>query len=162
MKSGVWFTLVGASLMVFAACGDVSVEAPARDTARAESELMQCPCGGTEPMCQPCAYICGDNVCDTANGESINTCPEDCTPTPSCGDGSCNGSETSSSCAADCPAPPWCGDGVCNNAETNVSCASDCNSPTCGDRLCDLHEVGWCVTDCRPPACDTCPQEPWP
>jgi len=51
------------------------------------------------------------------------------TPTPVCGDGTCNGTETCSSCPADCGAcPPTerCGDGICQDYETCSSCALDC------------------------------------
>jgi hypothetical protein len=48
----------------------------------------------------------------------------------SCGDGSCNGSETCSSCAQDCGSCTSCGDGSCNGSETCSSCAQDCG--TCG------------------------------
>lgn len=43
---------------------------------------------------------------------------------PYCGDGVCNGSETSSSCPGDCGG--YCGDGYCSGNETPTSCAADC------------------------------------
>jgi hypothetical protein len=48
---------------------------------------------------------------------------------PSCGDGTCNGTETCSTCPSDCGAcPPSCGDGTCNGSETCSTCASDCGT----------------------------------
>jgi len=46
-----------------------------------------------------------------------------------CGDGACNGGETTCTCALDCGA--LCGDGCCNGGEDAVSCLQDC--ATCGD-----------------------------
>lgn len=73
-------------------------------------------------------------------------------PPPVCGDGICNGSETSGSCSADCaPSGPVCGDGVCNGGETTNSCAADCAAPgpSCGDANCDASEsCSSCVADC--------------
>ena len=46
---------------------------------------------------------------------------------PCCGDGECNGDETSESCPEDCGDPePYCGDGECNGDETSESCPEDC------------------------------------
>jgi hypothetical protein len=67
--------------------------------------------------------VCGDGVCNGT--ETSVTCPADC-PTSVCGDGVCNGTETSVTCPADCPTSV-CGDGVCNGTETNISCPADCN-----------------------------------
>jgi Carbohydrate binding module (family 6) len=71
---------------------------------------------------------CGDGTC---NGTEIcSTCPSDCGACPlSCGDDTCNGTETCSTCASDCGAcPPSCGDGTCNGSETCSTCASDCGT----------------------------------
>ena len=47
---------------------------------------------------------------------------------PCCGDGECNGDETSDSCPEDCGDPePYCGDGECNGDETAESCPEDCD-----------------------------------
>lgn len=47
-----------------------------------------------------------------------------------CGDGECNGQETTQACPEDCGTA--CGDGVCNGTETPADCASDCGT-VCGD-----------------------------
>jgi hypothetical protein len=70
---------------------------------------------------------------------------------PSCGDSSCNGSETCATCAADCGAcPETCGDLACNGAETCQTCPGDCGAcpPSCGDGTCNGDET-----------CSTCPQD---
>jgi uncharacterized repeat protein (TIGR03806 family) len=45
---------------------------------------------------------------------------------PSCGDGTCNGTETCSTCASDCGACSTCGNGVCGSGETCSTCQADC------------------------------------
>lgn len=49
---------------------------------------------------------------------------------PSCGDGTCNGTETMISCPEDCidMAQQTCGDGTCNGTETMISCPEDCSA----------------------------------
>lgn len=155
MKVRLVVMLAGLSLGLFAACGNMDVDSAA--LAQDEAALRtECPCGGVGPFnCLPCAFICGDGFCDAAHGESIDTCAEDCTPLPSCGDGWCNNGETHATCPSDCGPSTWCGDGICNGGETLATCLSDCGGQTCGDGLCDFHEVGWCTADCLPG-----PQEP--
>ena len=89
---------------------------------------------------QPVQDICGDGGC---GANEMVTCPQDCkdaSPTPSaqgkCGDGTCDGPETSVNCSVDCknatpqPSSPTqnpCGDGVCDDFEKNNSkCPQDC------------------------------------
>ena len=48
-----------------------------------------------------------------------------------CGDGTCDGDETTASCAADCP-PPCNGDGVCDADENFGTCPTDCNGLCAG------------------------------
>ena len=49
------------------------------------------------------AFTCGDGICDTAGGEDLFECPEDCSsPAPFCGDGFCDANENSQSCPNDC------------------------------------------------------------
>ncbi|MCP3097355.1 tenascin-X [Myxococcus sp. K15C18031901] len=162
MKTRLLVALAGLSLGLFAACG--TADSSPEPLTSAESELI-CPCGPPGPggTCQPCMYLCGDGICDTANGESAEYCPEDCTPAAFCGDGICNGGESSATCPWDCPnnPSPWCGDGVCNGSETDVSCPWDCHASTCGNHLCETYEEGWCTVDCVP-VCEgpTCPQVP--
>ena len=58
--------------------------------------------------CLPEVPVCGDGVCDAANGESCGTCAPDCgpclPPVPVCGDLFCDGlhGESCSTCAQDC------------------------------------------------------------
>ncbi|RYZ39134.1 MAG: tenascin-X [Myxococcaceae bacterium] len=163
MKARLVVLFAGLSLGLLTACGNMDVgSAP---LAQEEAALgSDCPCGGVGPWnCNPCAFICGDAFCDTTHGESLQTCPEDCALPPSCGDGWCNNGETSATCPSDCGPATWCGDGLCNGSETATTCPSDCGSVTCGDGLCDFHEMGWCA-DCGPictgPNCPQVPQNP--
>lgn len=51
-----------------------------------------------------------------------------------CGDGKCEGSESSSTCAKDCPSTgPVCGNGQCESGESTASCVKDCPAagPSC-------------------------------
>jgi len=66
-------------------------------------------CGGT--------LSCGS--CDSGYTCVNNVCIED-TPTPACGDGSCNGTETCSTCPEDC--------GACSTPTTSCTQDSDCES----------------------------------
>ncbi|HXK18981.1 MAG TPA: hypothetical protein VNG33_14315, partial [Polyangiaceae bacterium] len=95
---------------------------------------------------------------------------------PTCGDGTCNGSETQSTCCQDCgcqggytcasntcQANPHCGDGTCNGSETQSTCCQDCGcqggytctsntcqaNPRCGDGTCNGSETqSSCCQDC--------------
>jgi len=55
---------------------------------------------------------------------------------PVCGDGTCNGLETSVSCSNDCKLS-ICGDNICNATETSNSCSNDC------PLFCDLTSASW-------------------
>lgn len=67
---------------------------------------------------------------------------------PWCGDGSCNGNETTASCPQDCGT--LCGDGVCNGTESYATCPQDC--AVCGDGICAGFTLGEncksCAQDC--------------
>ncbi|PTL81649.1 tenascin-X [Vitiosangium sp. GDMCC 1.1324] len=175
MKMRCVVVLVGLSLGGLVGCGSAELDAQATAPAPVQdkTEALDCPCGfapgnqGVSALnaCQPCAYICGDGICDSSHGETSDNCSSDCAPLPWCGDGVCNGGETSATCAVDCSPPTaWCGDGLCNNGETSATCALDCNGPTCGDGLCTSEEMSWCTADCNPLCTPTtpCPQEPRP
>jgi hypothetical protein len=50
-----------------------------------------------------CTYTAGDGVCDRTLGETCSNSVADCPCLATiCGDGTCNGTETTASCAADC------------------------------------------------------------
>ncbi len=67
-----------------------------------------------------------------------------CDDTTSCGDGSCNGSETLTSCPKDCAV---CGDKTCSSTESLDTCPDDCS--VCGDGKCTGSEDSdSCPTDC--------------
>ena len=76
-----------------------------------------------EPDPRLCA--CGNGVCEPALEESTATCPQDCGSR--CGDGACNGPETSDTCYGDCG---YCGNGMCDLDEiARMSCPADCGCP---------------------------------
>lgn len=59
---------------------------------------------------------CGDGKCDDTESED-GSCEEDCASTdaaPSCGDGTCDDTETEESCAQDCTVTPTTGEGSTN------------------------------------------------
>lgn len=73
-------------------------------------------------------------------------------PVPVCGDGACNGTESSATCPTDCPlgSSEWCGNGSCNSGagENCSNCSADCGACNyCGDGVCG-NSAG--------EACDTC------
>jgi hypothetical protein len=86
---------------------------------------------------------------------TLNVCQGACAP--SCGDGTCNGSETCSSCQDDCGYCPVCGDGWCEGSESCSSCAADCGAcPVCGNGQCEAGEdCSSCSGDCG--VCPPCP-----
>lgn len=89
---------------------------------------------------------CGNGICD--RGESLGSCPDDCTG--SCGNHICEPSqgETASSCPADC-STTVCGNGDCELGEDANSCPQDCSGPVCGDGRCEFGEnFQNCQADC--------------
>jgi len=94
---------------------------------------------------------CGDNSCD---GTESSTCTADCGAgaPPTCGDAACNGTETCSTCAGDCGAcAETCGNATCAGSETCSTCAADCGTcaPSCGDGSCNGGETcSSCQSDC--------------
>ena len=64
--------------------------------------------------------------------ENSETCPEDCSLQPLCGDGTCNGDETCETCPQDCGS--CCGNGACEQVygENCTTCSQDCGPcPNC-------------------------------
>ena len=74
------------------------------------------PCASGDGVCElmcididrDCATTCGDGTCVGNAGEKCGSCPADCrTLSPVCGNGACDGLETSLSCPTDCGPAPW-------------------------------------------------------
>ncbi|MDP6943953.1 MAG: IgGFc-binding protein, partial [Myxococcota bacterium] len=85
---------------------------------------------------------CGDGVCN--GGETSVNCLADCGP--ECGDDVCSGAETSTTCETDCN--DGCGNGACTGKETSVTCPVDCEA-ICGDHACTGAETpADCPGDC--------------
>ena len=84
------------------------------------------------------------DIDDTAARDALYACSFSPSVSPVCGDGTCNGSETSCDCPADCPAPPstetnLCTDGVDNDCDGAI----DCNDSDCsGDLACTSSGTG--------------------
>ena len=64
---------------------------------------------------------CGDTRCSEGGFACGPVGPGYC-----CGDGTCEGAETSFNCAVDCGDPPVCGDASCDAGEDECSCPADC------------------------------------
>lgn len=84
------------------------------------------PDGGSDGATCRRAADCESMICD-------ETCQA-----PRCGDGVCNGEETSADCDDDCGTQ--CGDGVCNGDETRADCEDDCGAE-CSDGIVDEAEA---------------------
>ena len=107
---------------------------------------------GCSAKCDGKGYYQGD-VCNSEDyagydngiaGDAPTCCTYylDC-PT-SCGDGSCNGTETVASCPKDCAK---CGDDICSSTESLELCPEDCS--VCGDNKCTGTETATtCESDC--------------
>jgi hypothetical protein len=126
-----------------------------------------CPMGG--------GAVCGNGVCETADGEDCVSCPADCSGRLSgkpsqrycCGDGSapygvtCDDprcTDGGSTCTSEPGAASCCGDGTCEGLEDSYNCAIDCGEPGyCGDGTCDPDEDACdCPQDCgAPPLVET-------
>jgi len=80
--------------------------------------------GSEESSGAPPTPVCGNNVCEEAEGEDIYNCPQDCSGY--CGDGYCNPYyEDVYSCSQDCSG--YCGDWYCNPYYENIeTCPQDC------------------------------------
>jgi len=99
-------------------------------------------------------YFTRDGTCTYAENFKSQFCKWvtyfDSTDSTICGDGECNGDETSVSCSSDCGS---CGDGHCNTNETPDSCPQDCGVP-CGDGACDASSGETCLS--CPQDCGAC------
>jgi hypothetical protein len=119
--------------------------------------LMDC----SDPDCDNDASctVCGDGVCE--GDETTSNCPEDCY----CGNGTCDPGEDTCLCPVECGGHPTsetiCTDGVDNDCDSAVDCADvDCEENiacTCGDGNCLGDETcGNCPTDCLRGGLGTC------
>ncbi len=146
-----------------AACGNGICE-----TADGE-DCLSCPadCNGQQAGKPGGRFCCGDGT----SGQNPVTCSDGrctsggfrCTNLPApascCGDGACEGDETTGNCEIDCGAPPDCGNAVCDPGENSCSCPGDCgpapaNEVSCTDGLdedCDG------LADCDDADCGTDP-----
>lgn len=102
-----------------------------------------------DPICESkaeraCTYGYTSASCNLerdCNGEvTCATCKYNCKSAPVtqvCGDGNCDGFETSSNCPADCGEEPEpvddnnCGDGICGSGENPENCNQDCRYARC-------------------------------
>ncbi|MFQ5808958.1 MAG: S8 family serine peptidase [Armatimonadota bacterium] len=141
-----------------AACGNGLCEAGDGE------DCLSCPadCNGKQSSNPTGRFCCGDG-----EGENPLPCSDPictsagfgCTDDPAapacCGDGACEGSETSASCPRDCGAPSFCGDFLCDPGEDRCTCMVDCGAPpeveaNCTDGL-DADCDG--LTDCNDEDC---------
>jgi len=121
---------------------------------------------------------CGNDNCEAAVGENVESCPSDCRG--GCGDGycaepaeacSCEGLTDCEVCEVDC-CRTICGDRICSLAagENIGNCEPDCGLGGCGDGLCIGETLGSCPSDCtgftcgdsvcnRPENCFNCPED---
>lgn len=80
----------------------------------------------------------------------VTPSPRLCDVPAKCGDGVCNGDETTATCPMDCGSA--CGDGVCNGNENYTVCPQDCPANVCGDGICGGYNIGetckTCSVDC--------------
>jgi hypothetical protein len=115
-----------------------------------DSCASDCPSGAA-------TAVCGNGVCETADGEDCSSCAADCAGQQSgrpanrfcCGaDVDCNDSRCSSGgnvCSSVPGTGECCGDGNCEGGETGASCAIDCASSCTVDADCADADV--CTTD---------------
>ena len=96
---------------------------------------------------------CGDGSCDGSETEAL--CPVDCAITE-CGNGICEFDEDSETCVEDCPVAE-CGNGLCEDSETDLTCEEDCGPNSCGDGVCGkLETIFNCQEDCIAVAAPFC------
>lgn len=109
------------------------------------------------PFCRIETWNCHNNNCpdgDCDHDENFDTCPEDCTDPPVCGDWKCD--PTDDSACEDCDGV-ICGDGYCERLREGGTCDLDCGSAAyCGDGICQAWEQDrdYCEEDCVQTACN--------
>jgi hypothetical protein len=111
----------------------------------------------TAACCASKGYKCGDvpacnGNCGVCSGSQTCNSAFKCVAGTLCGNGVCDGSETTTSCPSDCPAATAiCGDLTCQSTENNSSCAIDCPATGCGNGTCSTSEnTSTCPQDCDP------------
>ena len=80
-----------------------------------------------------CIIIDNTPSCEKVEGPGKNDCSPEIGCGTNCGNGNCEGGETSENCPIDCG---YCGDGVCGIVESYDTCPKDC-FPACGNSTCD-------------------------
>jgi hypothetical protein len=86
----------------------------------------------------------GDDTGDDSSGDDSSGDDSSGDDTgPSCGDGTCQATESATTCPGDCDT---CGDGTCQATESATTCPGDCD--TCGDNICQAGETATCASDC--------------
>ena len=121
---------VNEGLLCMKACGAIDTKCSAQCAASFNKDnvsaiLASCALSNS-CVASPSGPKCGDGKCE--GNETSNSCPQDCKSGPVCGNGSCESGETSSSCPADCKTTTTsgCGDEQCSGAENASSCPIDC------------------------------------
>jgi hypothetical protein len=115
--------------------------------------VAACSSGGTPSpdASGPGGDVCGDGVC---NATEIGACPQDCGGTIGavCGNSMCESGETMATCPGDCSGAQQCGDNVCTPPENAQNCPGDCGtqgSAVCGNLVCEAGEtMANCPGDC--------------
>jgi hypothetical protein len=110
--------------------------------------------GSSKSVDAPSGFICGDGICAAAE---VNTCPQDCGTTggqinTSCGDGTCNGTETPATCPQDCST---------GGQGSNTGSGSGSGAVNCSDQNTVLACFGCLLANtCMPPldaaTCQSC------
>lgn len=102
-----------------------------------------------------CALVIVATGCGAEDGDDGMPGTPDA-PAASCGNGTCEASETPTSCSADCSVDA-CGDGTCASNESSTSCPEDCDA-VCGNSICEPGEtISSCAADCASASCTADP-----
>lgn len=92
---------------------------------------------GVAVSCSTTTYCLGHDSGVFCDGGATVLCS-------TCGNGTCDGSESNATCPNDCPI---CGDGICSAGEDPYNCPSDCQT-ICGNGICEQDEYSTCPYDC--------------
>jgi len=142
----------------FGACATTGDPCPGLECDEAGDRCLGCDMDGICELGENCmncptdcisgsAPVCGDGLCQAADGEDCLSCPSDCNGAQSgnpgnrfcCGDGTVG------------EGPVTCADARCT-AGGNTCEANTVLAYCCGDATCDSPEtIGTCAPDCTPP-----------